>query len=204
MTLPFGSALGRAAIVLLLAAACVSVAQGLRNAVRPEGSQDNQWGPSRALLRHVDPYAAFLDSQGGPPPFILCQIPTYPASGLVFLWPYAPWAWPTARALWAWSNIVFTAVILLCILRLLPRETPQGAKWLLLALFLVGTPWRNTVGNGQHTLFTLAFFLLAVVLSRSSPIGAGLSLSASWLKYTVAFPLSLHFTRSRHGRRAVP
>ena len=192
-----------ALVVLLILGACVSLIQGLNNAIlRDEGSQDNQWGPSRALLERTDPYEAHLDPIA-PSPFILCQAPNYPASGLLFLWPYAVWEWPTAKALWAISNVVFTAVIVLCLFLLLPQDTPRVSKLLLPTLFLMGTPWRNGVGNGQHALFTLAFFLLAVVMLTRSRKYSGIPLTVSWFKYTIAFPLSLFFARSKRGWQAI-
>lgn len=195
--------LERAILLLLVTAACVSLLQGLRNAVvREGGSQDAQWGPGRALLDGTDPYAAYLNRRGESP-FILCQAPNYPASGLVFLWPYAMWDWPTAKALWALSNVAFTAIVLLCLFRLLPTGTPSTAKLLIAALFLIGTPWRNAVGNGQQSLFTLSLFLLSVVFLRRNAVAAGIVLASSWLKYTIAFPLSLFFTRSRRGWLAI-
>lgn len=139
----------------------------------------------------------------GESPFMLSQAPNYPASGLVFLWPYAVWEWSIAKTLWAFSNILFTAVILFCLFRLLPKDTPGAMKLLLATLFVIGTPWRNGVGNGQHALFTLSFFLLAVIMLSRSNSFAGIPLAISWFKYTIAFPLSLFFARSRNGWSAI-
>lgn len=189
----------RVILGLLILGACISLLQALNNAIlRHEGSQDNQWGPSRALLEHRNPYAAYLHSPGASP-FILSQNPNYPASGLIFLWPFAFLSWPAAKILWAFSNLLFTVVILLCLYRLLPPRTSTVAKVLLATLFVMGTPWRNGVGNGQHALFTLAFILLAVVLFPRSVLAAGSLLAVSWFKYTIAFPLTLFFARSKRG-----
>jgi hypothetical protein len=185
----------------LVAAALLSLVQGLRTALSdPEGSQDNQWGPSRALLHHTDPYAAYLDG-GRASPFILTQDPNYPASGLMFLWPYAALDWPTARVLWALSNLLFTALMVFVLSRFFPPGARAESSLWLGALFLMGTPWRVTVSNGQHPLFALAFFLLAFHLLRSKRRGSGLSLAASWFKWSLAFPLSLVF--GRFGRRGL-
>lgn len=186
-------------LVLLTVAACISLGQGLNNAIlRQDGSKDNKWDSSRALLEHTDPYRAFLDSNGKSP-FTLSQAPSYPASGLVFLWPFAVWEWSVAKILWAISNLLFTAIILFCLFWLLPIDTSRITKLLIATLFVAGTPWRNVVGNGQYALFTLAFFLLAIVMFQRSAKGAGIPLAVSWFKYTIAFPLSLFFTRSKRG-----
>jgi hypothetical protein len=188
-------------LALLVIAACISLIQGLNNAIiRQGGSQDFEWSPSRVLLQHTDPYAAFFDrGRSSTSPFILAQAPNYPASGLMFIWPYAVWDWFTAKILWAVSNLLFTILILLCLFRLLPISAPGAMKLLITTLFLVGTPWRNVVGNGQQSLFTLSFFLLAVVMFLRTQNSAGIPLAVSWLKYTIAFPLSLFFARSKRG-----
>lgn len=189
----------RVIFVFLILAACISLIQGLNNAIiRPDGSQDNQWGPSRSLLEHTDPYVAYLDPIGNSP-FTLSQNPNYPASGLVFLWAYAVWKWSTAKVLWAFSNVLFTLMIFFCLFRLLPPNATSTTKLLLVTLFLMGTPWRNGVGNGQHAIFTLSFFLLAVVMLSRNDKSAGIPLAVSWFKYTIAFPLSLFFARSKRG-----
>jgi len=101
--------------------------------------------------------------------------------------------------LWAFSNLVFTGLILVCLFRLLPRTTSATTKVVLSALFLAGTPWRNGLGNGQHALFTLAFFLLSVVMFSRNPKGATVALAISWFKYTISLPLSLFYARTTRG-----
>ena len=183
-------------LIVLLLASCVCAVHGLdRGVLSDGGSQDNQWGPSRALLEHRDPFAAYLASPGHSP-FFLSQSPNYFASGLVLLWPFAVFDWPVAKVLWACANLLFTVGIFLCLFRLLPSDTPSATKVLLVTLMLTGTPWRNVLANGQHSLFTLFFFLLAVVLSTRSTIGASWALAAAFFKHTISFPLALFFARS--------
>src|SRR4029077_9842560 len=53
-------------------------------------SQDNDWGPARALLHGLDPYKLYLHCASCPkPPFLPPVAPMYPASGLILLWPLA-------------------------------------------------------------------------------------------------------------------
>lgn len=193
------SAAKRFSIYLLILLAIISVIQGLNNAVlRDSGSQDNQWGPARFLLEHKNPYTMYIDLTTRSS-FILSQAPNYPASGLVFLWPYAVWDWPTAKLLWAFSNLVFTGILLLSIFRLLPKNTNGVTKILISVLLLMGTPWRMVVGNGQHTIFALAFFLLAIAMFQNNNFFAGLPLAISWFKYTITFPLSLFFVKTNRA-----
>ena len=188
----------QATLGLLILAALVSAFAGIVNALGPVGSQDNQWGPSRYLLHHASPYGLYLHHGGGRS-FILSQMPNYPASGLVFLWPYAALGWPVAKVLWLASNLGFTALLLYGVFRISPRPFPLSTKLLIGSLFLCGTGWRNTLGNGQHGLFTTSLLVLAALLCHERRGGAWLPLAASWLKYTIALPMSLFFVRSKRG-----
>jgi hypothetical protein len=187
-------------VLILVVASLVSATQGIRNAVRPEGSQDNQWGPSRALLEHKNPYRLYLDYQVGKKlhtsPFILSQEPNYPAPGLILMWPYAAFRWEIAKRLWAASNLVFTFVILIVLYRLYIPHKP----WRLLVvctLLLCGVPHRDLLGNGQQALFCLAFFALSIALYQKHRFISGFCLAASLLKYTLTFPLAFFFIAKR-------
>ena len=110
---------------------------------------------------------------------------------------------PRPKALWALSNLLFTGVILLCLFRLLPADTEKSTKLLLTSLFLMGTPWRVGIANGQHALFSLCFLLVSVVELSRRRFRVWAPLAISWFKYTIALPLSLLFVRSRSGRSAL-
>lgn len=180
--------------------ASISVVQGLRNSVlSPFGSQDFQWHPARTMLQHKNPYTEFIEywqQKKGPNPYILEQTPNYPASTLVFLLPYALFDWETAKTAWAISNLICTALILIGLNKLYPLES---RKYLLIltALFLLNTPYRMIINNGQHTLFALAAFIWSLVLRPKNKILAGICLALSWLKYSITFPLTLLFIAKR-------
>ncbi len=184
------------ALVLLILGA-LSCAQGFVNAVKPAGSQDFQWSPSRYLLQHKNPYQLYLAHRAGElkdNPFPLSQVPNYPASALLALWPLAALDLDTAKWLWAAANVLMGVG---CVF-LLARTT--GANMVaalgLLGLFFMSTPVRNSIGNGQQGLFSLFFFLLAVhfQIGKRTPLAA-VCLAACWLKFTITFPLSLVFIR---------
>jgi hypothetical protein len=186
-------------LAILIALAALSAFQGFRNAVvRPNGSQDNQWGPSRMLLIRENPYANFMDPDKRNQ-FILSQYPNYPASGLIMLWPYAAFEWPTAKLLWAVTNFMLTGLALYLLFGFLPEGTSNRAKILLSCLLLMSTPWRSGIGNGQHAVWTLTFILLAIRLCTSGKFGRSAALAASWFKYSIAFPITLFFCRGRKG-----
>lgn len=188
-----------ATMVILIPLAVVSLYRGLYNATIEDGSQDTQWSPSRTLLQHDNPYELFLKykmDQDKGSPFILCQAPNYPASGLIFLWPYAAFPWAVAKILWAVSNVLFTAAIVIGLRRMLPDKSLYTLA-LLATLFVIGSPHRVLIACGQHALFCLAFFVWAVLFSQKNKWIAGIFLAISWFKYTVTFPLSLFFIAKR-------
>lgn len=187
----------RIALVVLAAA---SLLLGIANALSKGGSQDFQWGPSRVLLAGNNPYTPYIEYRKGHTPtnpYILKQVPFYPASGYVFLWPYAALDWKAAKLCWALSNVIFTFFILLGMRRIIPSAN-QDTLLLSAALLLISTPHRNTIGNGQHGLFCLAAFIWAVVFSqRGRTWVGGVLLALSWFKYTITFPLSLFLLARR-------
>ncbi len=166
-------------------------------------SGDNEWSPAHALLRGLDPYRLYLGCLPcDNPPFPEPVAPSYPASGLVMLWPLAALPWPLARVAWAVANLLFGAILCLTLWRLyLPRRS-----WPVLALalivFFASTPFLNNLGNGQHAVFTLAFFVAALWAERQGNlILAPTFLAVSWFKYTLGMPLSLVFVA--RGRWAI-
>lgn len=182
--------------ILLLILAGVSFVQGMRNALRENGSQDFQWGPSRAILERTNPYAKYLDFKSGQiatSPYFLSQVPNYPASVYVFLFPYAVLPWGDAKAFWLLSNALFTLVIIVSLGKFDSYFKSPRNLFLLTVFFVMSTPYRNLLGNGQHTLFSLAFFMLAVLTMSKSDGLTGFLLAISWFKYTITLPLSVFF-----------
>ena len=72
----------------------------------------------------------------------------------------------------------------------------------LMLLMLAGTPYRNQLGVGQHTLFAFFFFLLAVYFSEKEKgeLKVVLSLVVCYFKYTLTVPLALYFVYKRRFR----
>ena len=163
-------------------------------------SQDNDWGPARALLHGLDPYKLYLHCTSCPkPPFLPPVAPMYPASGLVLLWPLAVLSWPAAKAAWAILNLTFGAGLIVTLYRLfLPDGGWRSATLAFIALF-AGAPFLTNVEIGQHAVFALGWFVAALWADRRGNTAlAGVFLAVSWFKYTLTFPLSLLFVvRSR-------
>ncbi len=230
---------------LMALLAVVSVYEGIKNGI--VWSQDFQYDAATSLTRGYDPYelstgfdtAALPDIEylkgfyeyyeglGTPQRMEANQFPSL----LYILTPYTLLPYGAARVLWVITNLVATSVII----RLLKKTFMAGINDRLYPVFvllmLIGTPWRNQIGVGQHTLFAFAFFLAAVWLAgraesregeaadtgkagtaassagnKSLPyiIASGLLLSLSYLKYTVTAPLAIWFIyRKRYREFAI-
>ena len=177
--------------VLTISSLYISYASGI---VKDTGSQDFQWGPSKILLEHGNPYAEYFKYEDGERenPFILVQYPNYPSSGYVFLWPYASMDWENAKRAWWFSNIIFTILIVVGLQLLFPIKKKYSLL-LIIFLFIGSSPWRSVLANGQHGLFSLVLFIWSVYFVQKRWLLAGILLAMSWFKYTLTFPLSLYF-----------
>ncbi len=183
---------------ILILFAFISSLQGIQNAVlKPGGSQDFEWDAARKLLHGQDPYESWL-KKGNEQNIFSAVTPgfaptVYPPSCLLLVSPYALFSWPMAKNLWAISNIIFTFFLIFYSFKLFLPNKPYWVYVLITTLFVIGTPWRNLIGNGQKTLFSLAFFTIAIFYCEKKPILSGWFLSLSLLKYSSTLPLSVYF-----------
>ena len=231
------------AVVLLTVLAIISIFGGIRNAVRY--SQDFQYDAARALMRGVDPYELselchedppgkgwyegiekaglqpfydYFESIDAPQKMEANQFPSL----LYLLEPLAALPFNVARICWLILNLLFTAAIIFLLRKTFLREVAPLEFALVSAAMIAGTPWRNQVGVGQHTLFSFAFFLLAVWLSelagivivsgtdrhaaadsRKLRVFSGLALAVSYFKYTLTAPLALYFVYKRRWKELI-
>lgn len=211
--------------VLIALLSVVSVYEGIRNALRM--SQDFQYDAACALIHGYDPYDlsldfsedripdipglrefyAYFDAQGTPQRMEANQFPSL----LYILTPYALLPYVPARVLWLVTNLICTAVIIGLLKGTFMSRVDDRLYPVLMMVMLAGTPWRNQIGVGQHTIFAVACFLLAVFTAfpeRETDgtakviriIASGLLLSLSYLKYTVTAPLAVYFIYKRRWR----
>ena len=216
------------AMLILAALALVSLIQGIRNAA--ESSQDFQWDAARALSMGLDPYDLSKDPGKAleyPPLADFYRLFTdkglkqsmeanqFP-SLLLLLFPYTLMNPLTARYAWIISNLIFTAGIIFLLRRTFLKDADRDVFVAFMLLMIAGTPYRNQLGVGQHTLFAFFFFLLAVWLEgmypssnssgqgkdetkgrrRSRPVlfaAVAVSLFICYFKYTLTVPLCLYF-----------
>lgn len=194
-----------AAVFGLLAA--VSVFQGCRNGAAY--SQDFQWDAAKALTLGINPYteslnpSGILDTLGYEEYYKQMEANQFP-SLLFLLIPYTLLPPLAARYAWLASNLVFTALLLLLLKKTFLKEMDCRTFVLLSLLMIAGTPWRNQIGVGQHTIFSFLFFLLAVWLSeKKKTVLSALSLAVCYFKYTLTVPLALYFVYKRKWKELV-
>lgn len=183
--------------------AVVSLLQAAANALAPMGSQDFgvTWMAAR-VLTYANQYAMYL-SGSMPPPDPHPMAASHAPSALMLLWPYVGFSWHTAVRLWLATNLLCTAGLLFVSLRLFLPGRNVWTSLLVCALFVAGLRWRNHVGNGQHLIFSLFFFVAAVGASRAGrQVLAGVLLAVSFLKYSTTFFLLIYFVYMRQWRPA--
>lgn len=200
-----------AIVVVLSIMALVSVVQGSRNAVK--FSQDFQWDAAKAFSMKIDPYDESLNPSGAlnlgslkdfydrfesinaPQKMEANQFPSL----LILLLPYTFMTPDAARIAWLISNLIFTAGVIVLLRATFLKSIPDYEFSVLMLLMLSGTPFRNQIGVGQHTLFSLCFFLLAVWFldKKWGSIPSALALTVSYFKYTLTAPLALYFIYKR-------
>lgn len=198
-----------AALALL---AAVSIFMGIRNAAGY--SQDFQWDAAKALVMRLDPYELSLEPE---------KVHEYPEleefytfftdrglnqkmeanqfpSLLMLLAPMTALSAGAARYVWLVLNILFTAGIIVLLKKTFFASTDNAEYAIIALLMLAGTPLRNQLGVGQHTLFAFFFFMLAVWLDmlgtkngRRYTVAVAACLFVSYFKYTLTAPLALYF-----------
>ena len=193
--------LKRIVIAALVAVAALSLAWAAIQALGPDGSRDNQWSGAHVLAMGLDPsrvFAACLANACTPDPFILSQYPNYPISTLALMAPYGALPWPVAKIVWLGVNLLSIAVLLGSARKIWAPRLGPITLTLAFLTFLIATPLRNQIENGQLGLFALAMFALAYRCARHDQrtLG-GLFLALAWTKFTLTLPLSLVFVARR-------
>lgn len=181
-----------AALLLLVA---VSVVKGFVNGLN---FIDFHWESAALFLRGENPYQWFFDGryyQGAR--VDAAQAP----STIAFILPYGLFSQFVGNLLWDVSNLVFAAVFLVLIWKLWFKDSPWTAG-LVAVVFLVGASWRNCIGNGQHVMFSLVFFMLAyfALEKKWSKWLVGVLMAASLFKYTVTVPMAFVFLFRREWK----
>lgn len=178
-----------AVLVVLLAAAAVSLFYGIRNAFHL--SNDLQWSGVVLLHQHLDPFQVYLD---GDPAHQLkqWQIPNYLHEMYILELPLGSLSFADASRVWAFINLGFTALSVFLLIRF--YRLPHYYAALFACAVLCSTGFRNSLGNGQQSLFALAAFVVTMCLSSQWKRTVGLS--GLYAKYSFA-PVVLGYTLAR-------
>lgn len=197
--------------ICLIALAGISVVQGCRNAMTyPMGSFDFQYDSAKYIALGIDPYEESLNPTGLQKKLNLeyyyggLEANQFP-SMLMMLIPFTFFPPMTANFLFLVFNLGCTLGILVLLKKLfLPDDNNMIEMICLIFIFLFGTPWRNNIGNGQHTIFAFFFFMFCLYLSNKNyRINAGISLAISFFKYTLTVPMALYLVYKRRIKELI-
>lgn len=204
-------------LVIMVGLATVSFAQGVRNAAI--FSQDFQWDAAKAFFLKINPYTESLNPTGAldnddlnpfynyflsidaPQKMEANQFPSL----LMLLFPFTLMGGNAARYVWLFANLLFSAGIIWMLKKTFLKDLPDYDFSILMLVMIAGTPYRNEIGVGQHTVFALFFFLLAVYLSEKKwgSIPAALSLAVSYFKYTLTVPMAFYFVYKKKWKELI-
>ena len=203
-------------LVVIALLATVSLLQGVRNAARD--SQDFQWDAMKVFSLRINPYdesdsmnpSGILDEYGYDEYYLQMEANQFP-SLLMLLLPFAPLKPLAARYVWIACNIVFTLLIILLLRKTFLNDMDSYWFSALSLLMIAGTPYRNQIGVGQHTLFAFCFFLIAVYFSEyaddrkktRNAVIVILALFICYFKYTLTVPLVLYFVYKKRYKEIV-
>lgn len=163
-----------------VAISCISVAGGVHNAWT--SSIDFRWVPTHLLVHRIDPWK---DDLAGDPlhAYFLAQQPVYLALLYVILAPLGLLSYSAAKVCWCVCNVLFGLSSVALAVRFYALTRTQGL--IIFLLFLCGTPFRNSVGNGQEDLLVLVCIAAAFYLdSKTAPLLVGVS----YVKYSFGPP----------------
>lgn len=147
------------------------------------------------MLDGQDPYRAFLNDS---PDIILTQAPNYLHGLYLLLSPLGSLDWGTAKLVWVALGVTLAVGAVLWF--------GQYAGWsnyrtaLLVALFLMSTPVRIGLANGQHALLLL--LCAAVAFANSTRWWSGTLLALTLTKYSFA-PLGFETVLRRRWASAL-
>lgn len=190
--------------------AFVSLIQGIRNGARD--SQDFQWDAAKVLTMGINPYdeslepSGILDSLGYDEYYLQMEANQFP-SLLMILFPFTVLSPLTARYVWLTLNIIMTGLMIMLLRKTFLKDMDRTDFSILMCLMVSGTPYRNQIGVGQHTIFAFVFFLMAVYFSDYCEllkaeskknyflkvILTTLCLFVCYFKYTLTVPLVIYF-----------
>lgn len=199
-------------IAFMILMALVSLLQGIRNAYRD--SQDFQWDAMKVFSLRINPYdesasmnpSGVLDELGYEEYYLQMEANQFPSLFMILL-PFSVFPPLTARYVWIVCNLIFTAAIVYLLRKTLLSDMDKYWFSVLMLLMIAGTPYRNQIGVGQHTLFAFCFFLIALYFSEYSKkrnsVLVTIALFICYFKYTLTVPLVLIFIYKKRYKEII-
>ena len=176
----------------------VSIAIGVKNGWR---EFDFQWDPAKLLAMGDNPYLYSLEHKAVPYEGFMQKYVTANQlpSCLLLLLPFTFLPQLLANQVWDIFNLFFSATFLFYFYRVFFKGRHASHMFpLMVVLLFVGTPWRVLIGNGQHLMFSLAFFFAAYYYStKGRDTLSGILLALSAFKYTTIAPMAFIFVVER-------
>ena len=181
--------------------AIVSLVVGIKNGWR---EFDFQWDPAKLLMMGDNPYLYSLEHKAIPYDGFMekyidaNQVP----SCLLLLAPFTFLPQLLANQVWDICNLFFSVVFLVYFYKQFfkGRQGAWSFPWIVMLLF-AGTPWRVLIGNGQHLMFSFAFFFAAYYYAgKEKPILSGVLLAMSAFKYTTIAPMGFIFVADKRWK----
>ncbi len=176
--------------------ALASVIMGFCNGLK---LVDFQWLPVKILMNGENPYLYSLNHI----PFMNCRVEANQVpSCLVLLAPFALFSRWMANAVWDVCNLIFTAAFFFSVWKLWFENKLGGRAFAFVTLVtFMGCPWRALISNGQHLMFSLAFFTAALLaIEKGWKFWAGVLLALAMFKYTTTAPLCFIFLCRKEWR----
>lgn len=176
-------------LVFCAAIAALSIFVGMKIALTTYG--DFHWESARLLLEGLDPYK--FQFEGRTYDGVSVDATQAP-SAVIWLAPWGLLPRLLANKIWALSNLVFTVVFFVFLWRSFRPFVGGYAYSLIICIVISGVSWRVLIANGQHLMFSLAYWMAAYWAAKSDCKWlSGVLMAVGLMKYTATVPLALIF-----------
>jgi hypothetical protein len=203
-----------AVLVGLFIWAGLSIQSTFRNTAAEDGGTDihSYWYAGLFVRQRMDPYAAYFANARPNAPVqhldglstaeslqryasILTNVPANTAPVVLLLTILSFFTWQSAKTIWLICNLGMMLSIPWLLWRYIkPSElhTTPVVKLVLALIFYGLLATRNSIGNGQTTIFVVFLMLLSLVMADGKrDVLGGLLLGIALSKYSVALPVFL-------------
>jgi hypothetical protein len=162
-------------ILILMSILSVGYALYIANSY---GSSDFQYSPTVLFKNKINPYEYFLYSENLDK-IIKVQYPVYTHASFIFLLPLTLIDYEISRLIWSCLNIILAMTSVIIISK--KAEIKNYETIILLCIFLMSTPFRNCIGNGQFSIIVLISYCSIFI---SNAFLRNFFIGFSYMKYT--------------------